>query len=65
MTTFINLVETPCLPCLGVIEEFIWGSNLRVSPFISKSLPIFTLQLKMNENGTYFSTKPEMFQVRL
>lgn len=63
LSTFINLVETPCLPCLPVTEDFIWGSDLLNSPFISKASPIFTLQLKMNEHGAFYSTKPEMFQV--
>lgn len=63
LNTFINLVETPCRPCLSVTEDFIWGPHLLDSPFISKALPIFTLQLKMNETGAYYSTKPELFQV--
>lgn len=63
LSTFINLVETPCLPCLDSTEDFVWGPALMVSPFISKAAPIFTLQLKMNEKGAYYSTKPETFQV--
>ncbi|XP_060531534.1 dynein axonemal heavy chain 1-like [Cylas formicarius] len=60
--TFINLVETPCIPCLQVEDEFAWGSDLINSPFISKVSPIFSMQLRMNEKCAFYSTPPEKFQ---
>ncbi|XP_030766886.1 dynein heavy chain 1, axonemal-like isoform X2 [Sitophilus oryzae] len=62
---FINLVESPCIPCLGCEEDFVWGSDLITSPFISHAMPIFNLQLKMDENGAYYTTSPEYFAVVL
>lgn len=61
---FINLVETPCLPCLGVEDEFVWGQDLIESPFRPKVSAIFTLQMKMDENCAFYSTEPDQFQVR-
>lgn len=60
---FINMVETPCLPCLPVEDGFVWGNNLICSPFLSQAPPIFSLILKMDENGAYYSTTPELFAV--
>ncbi|KAG5868936.1 Dynein heavy chain 1, partial [Gonioctena quinquepunctata] len=62
---FINLVETPCLPCLGVQDDFVWGTKLNNSPFTSRAMPLFNVQLKMNENGVFYSTQPESFRVVL
>ncbi|XP_056631499.1 dynein axonemal heavy chain 1-like [Diorhabda sublineata] len=65
INTFINLVETPCLTCLQVEDDYEWGADLVNSPFISKTSPLFSLQLKMQETGAYYSTTPENFQVVL
>nr|CAI5840362.1 unnamed protein product [Callosobruchus analis] len=62
LQTYITLVETPCVPCLGVEDDFVWGTDLVNSPFVSKAAPIFILQLKMNEEGAYYSTQPELFK---
>ncbi|XP_074037842.1 dynein axonemal heavy chain 1 isoform X2 [Leptinotarsa decemlineata] len=59
---FINMVESPCLPCLRVQDDFVWGPELTVSPFISRAPPLFSLQLKMNEHGAFYSTPPESFR---
>ncbi|XP_044254832.1 dynein axonemal heavy chain 1-like isoform X2 [Tribolium madens] len=59
---FIDLVETPCLPCLGVEDDFVWGSNLIDSPFVSRASAIFILQLKMDENSAFYSTHLEQFE---
>lgn len=60
---FIDLVETPCLPCLDVEDDFKWGSNLLESPFVSsKASAIFILQLKMDENSAFFSTVLDEFE---
>lgn len=64
MDTLMGIVETPCLPCLSVEENYIWDINdLITSPFISKALPIFTLELNMNNEGSFYSTKMELFEV--
>uniref|UniRef100_A0A6P7GR08 Dynein heavy chain 1, axonemal-like n=1 Tax=Diabrotica virgifera virgifera TaxID=50390 RepID=A0A6P7GR08_DIAVI len=65
LNTFITLVETPCLTCLQVEGDYEWGTDLISSPFISKTQPIFSLQLKMQESGAYYSTTPENFQIIL
>ncbi|CAH1982455.1 unnamed protein product [Acanthoscelides obtectus] len=62
LQTFITLVETPCIPCLEVEDDFEWGRDFVNSPFVSKASPIFILQLKMNEEGAYYSTQPELFK---
>jgi dynein heavy chain len=59
---FIDLVETPCLPCLEVEEDFVWGPNLIESDFVSKASAIFILQLKMDDNGAFYSTVLENFE---
>ncbi|CAG9819626.1 unnamed protein product [Phaedon cochleariae] len=61
LQTFINLVETPCLPCLSVPDDYVWGPDLTLSTFLSRAPPLFSLQLKMNENGAFYSTPPESF----
>ncbi|KAF7272031.1 hypothetical protein GWI33_015147, partial [Rhynchophorus ferrugineus] len=61
LQAFINMVETPCLPCLSADDDFLWGNDLINSPFISHVSPIFSLQLKMDENGAFYSTPPENF----
>lgn len=63
LQVFIKLVESPCLPCLSVEDDFVWGKDLVNSQFISSVLPIFSLQLKMDENGAYYNTPPESFAV--
>ncbi|RZC18431.1 DHC N2 and/or AAA 6 domain containing protein, partial [Asbolus verrucosus] len=60
---FIDLVETPCLPCLEVEQDFVWGSNLLESPFVSKKASaIFIVQMRMDEQAAYYSTNLELFQ---
>jgi len=59
-----NLVETPCQCCLEVQENFVWGKDLSESPFMPSTNPVFQLQLKMDENGPFFSTNPDLFEVR-
>ncbi|XP_023309976.1 dynein heavy chain 1, axonemal-like [Anoplophora glabripennis] len=56
LNTFANLVETPCAPCLNVEEDFVWGSYLKASPFVPKCPPLFSLQLKMDEHGPFYTT---------
>lgn len=61
--TFINFVETPCQCCLNVDDKFVWGHNLIDTQF--KPLqPIFLLTLRMDENGAYYSTDPDQFEVK-
>ncbi|KAL1506671.1 hypothetical protein ABEB36_005994 [Hypothenemus hampei] len=62
LQVFINMVETPCLPCLNVEQDFVWGENLIDSPFVPSAAPIFTLQLRMDETGAFYSTIPEQFK---
>ncbi|CAH0560322.1 unnamed protein product [Brassicogethes aeneus] len=65
ITLYINLLEAPCLPCLPVPENFVWGTDLRNSPFKPTAPPIFSLHMKMNEEGAYYSTEPTLFEKTL
>lgn len=60
--TFLNFVETPCQCCLNVQNDFVWGYNLIDTQF--KPLqPFFLLTLRMDENGAFYSTDPDLFEV--
>lgn len=60
---FITMVETPCLSCLSVEDDFVWGEDLVKSPFVGQAAPLFSLQLRMDESGAFYSTTPEAFGV--
>ncbi|ERL92012.1 hypothetical protein D910_09334 [Dendroctonus ponderosae] len=61
LQVFISLVETPCWPCLSVEDDFVWGEDLLNSPFMGQAAPLFSLQLRMDESGAFYSTTPESF----
>lgn len=62
---FINMLETPCVSCFDCSEDFNWGSDLKSSLFVSKAAAIFTLQLKMNDDGAFYSTNLDSFKETL
>lgn len=62
---FVNLVETPCQCCLAVDDDFEWGTDFINSDFRPHVQPIFTLHLKMDDTGAFYSTEPDLFAVSL
>lgn len=59
------MLETPCLALINIREDFVWGEEMRFCPFKPTGQPLFLLTLKMNEQGTFYSTPPERFEVSL
>lgn len=57
------MVEVPCEPCLMIDDDYEWGDNYLDSPFKPNCQTLFNLTLKMNEEGAYYSTSPELFSV--
>ncbi|KAF5308293.1 hypothetical protein FQR65_LT06286 [Abscondita terminalis] len=59
---FANLVETPCMPCLHVSEDYEWETNFHESPFRPTGQPLFHLYLRMKPHvGAVYSTTPETY----
>lgn len=56
-------METPCQCCLSVEDNFVWGHNL-VNTQFKPLQPIFLLTLRMDENGAFYSTDPDQFEVK-
>lgn len=58
-----TIVEVPCEPCLWCADDFEWGENYLDSPFKPNCQTLFNLTLKINEEGAYYSTSPQLFCV--
>lgn len=64
MLMFVTLCETPCLVTYSCEEDYEWDTNdLINSPFTSHTPPLFYFHLMMNEDGPYYTTPPEQFEV--
>ncbi|CAH2055603.1 unnamed protein product, partial [Iphiclides podalirius] len=65
MQMFVTLCETPCLCTYVCEDDYVWdSSDLINSPFRSHAPTLFYFHLMMNENGPYYTTPPEQFEVR-
>lgn len=63
MALFRNMLETPALCTLGVEDDFEWGDDLVNTQFSPSTNPVFLVDMKMNDEGTYYSKSPELFEV--
>jgi hypothetical protein len=60
---YTRLIEQPCIPMKGINDDFAWGSNLNRSPFEECAPSLFSIILNMNENGAFYSSYPDKFEV--
>ncbi|XP_045539469.1 dynein axonemal heavy chain 1 [Papilio machaon] len=64
MLMFVTLCETPCLVTYSCEDDYEWdSSDLINSPFTSHTPPLFYFHLMMNEEGPYYTTPPEQFEI--
>ncbi|XP_031787006.1 dynein heavy chain 1, axonemal isoform X2 [Nasonia vitripennis] len=50
---------------LDVAEDFTWGMDLKSSPFESTAAALFEMNLCMNDEGAFYETNPELFEVKI
>ncbi|KAK9870899.1 hypothetical protein WA026_009856 [Henosepilachna vigintioctopunctata] len=62
---WITMLETPCLPCMDVTDDFEWGEDLINSRFKPPVSSLFLLILRMDSDGPHFSTEPGQFEKTL
>lgn len=60
-----ELVAQPCACTLHVTEDFVWDTDLIETLFKPMAAPVFVLKLHVNEEGAYYSTNPDKFEVSL
>lgn len=60
---YLEMLETPALCTLNVDENFVWGSDLVNTQFRPSVNPIFNIDIMVNDNGAYYSTDLESFEV--
>lgn len=58
-----NILEIPALCVLNIDESFVWGDDLINTQFYPAGMPIFLLDLQMDEQKPFYSTNPEKFLV--
>lgn len=58
-----NILEIPALCVLHVDESFVWGDDLINTQFSPAGMPIFLIDLQMDEQKPFYSTNPEKFLV--
>ena len=63
MSLYLALLETPALCMLGVDKNFVWGEDLLESPLKCQANTVFNVELKMNDDGAFYSTDPASFEV--
>lgn len=57
------MLESPGLCILDIKDDFIWGDDLMQTQYDCIVPPVFKVDLLMNSNGAYYSTKLEAFKV--
>ncbi|OXU24749.1 hypothetical protein TSAR_002051 [Trichomalopsis sarcophagae] len=50
---------------LDVAEDFTWGMDLKSSPFECVAAALFEMNLCMNDEGAFYETNPELFEVKI
>lgn len=60
---YLMALVIPNSSLLEVPEDFIWSVNLKDSPFESSSAELFQMHLCMNDEGAFYDTKLELFEV--
>lgn len=61
---YASLIERPCTSTKDVHNDFVWGDDLYESPFRGSSLPIFSVILNMDDNGPFYTSGADEFEVR-
>ncbi|XP_044749962.1 dynein axonemal heavy chain 1-like [Coccinella septempunctata] len=62
---WINMLETPCQPCMEIDDDYEWGDDLIASRFKPPAAPLFLLILRLESDGPHFSTDPDQFEKTL
>nr|KAG5711096.1 hypothetical protein BaRGS_004740 [Batillaria attramentaria] len=60
--TYTQLVVDACHTLISVDDEFRWGNNLLNSSFRPKRIPLFVMELTMDQHTVGFNTKLEKFE---
>lgn len=63
LNIWINMLETPCQPCMDINKDYEWGDDLIASRFKPPGAPLFLLILRLESDGPHFSTDPDQFEV--
>ncbi|XP_037871312.1 dynein axonemal heavy chain 1 isoform X2 [Bombyx mori] len=64
MAMYVAMCETPCLCTYSCGEDFEWDSeDLINTPFRTSAPTLFYFHLMISENGPYYTTDPEQFEV--
>ncbi|XP_035733901.1 dynein heavy chain 1, axonemal-like [Vespa mandarinia] len=62
VSLYIEMLEGPGICIVDVDDDFIWGDDLVNTQYSCTTPPIFQVNLMMNNEGAYYSTKLEAFK---
>ncbi|XP_043666184.1 dynein axonemal heavy chain 1-like [Vespula pensylvanica] len=62
VSLYIEMLESPGLCILDIKDDFIWGDDLMQTQYDCIVPPVFKVDLLMDSNGAYYSTKLEAFK---
>ncbi|XP_069062696.1 dynein axonemal heavy chain 1 [Pleurodeles waltl] len=65
LVAFAQFILDGCYSVLDCTEDMTWGGDLVNSPYKPRKIPIFTLDLLLDNSGVHFNTPLENFQTIL
>ncbi|CAF4763844.1 unnamed protein product [Pieris macdunnoughi] len=64
MAMYVNMCETPCVCTYWCEDDYEWDpTDLINTPFRSPTATLFYFHLMMSEEGPYYTTPPEQFEI--